>query len=97
MAFGRDLLSQLGVHTDPNVDVERGDGTRRRVRLDTFQEFRVAQDVAQRIRNSDQFVKLATRSAEYNAAHALLETPGRETADLSGARLTAVLVTWDIL
>ena len=97
IAFGRDLVTQLGVRTDPNIEVDRANGSRRRVRLDTFREFRVAREVSERIRNSEQFVRLATRSAEYNAAHALLDAPGRDITDLTGARLTATLVTWDII
>ncbi len=94
-AFGRDLASRRGIRLDPNVEILNQDGSARTIRrLDSFPEFRVAVSLVPRLRETTAYIPLATRSAEGNAVEALQQ---KGVSDMSGAALTASLVTWDIL
>jgi hypothetical protein len=95
-AFGRDVVSRLGVRLDPNVEILREDGSDRTIRrLDSFLEFKVAVSLIPRIRETTAFKSLAAHSSEVNAVEAIRVKTGRN--NVQGAQLTAVLVTWDIV
>ena len=80
IAFGRVVLPEFGVETQPTYLIRRDDGTDLRRRLRDEPEYRAAADHVVDFRSLPGFKELASRSAEVNALSNLLNA-GSEGKD----------------
>ena len=92
LAFGRYVVEELGVRTDPTYERWLDDGTKRGpFALMDRVEFRVAMEHRDHLMSLSGAKNLAVRSAEVNVVNQMLH----DGADPTGCVLTAVLVYWE--